>query len=213
MIHVASNVEEVQPAATQDSSLCSQTSDGFAYLTPGVEEEALRLSTDSGPGQIRYYGPTTQLHIQSPPESRSTSSLNFGLESDFVVNMDSPQLRRVLLKSCWPYYSWSVQVVDEKVFMAHRAVGKRSQYYSSFLEHCLLACATRISTSQGVRKLGRAYAERAKQDIVFELEQPTLASLGGFLLLSDFEATMARDRAGWMYCGKYLISSSGLSSI
>ncbi|EQB44733.1 hypothetical protein CGLO_16486 [Colletotrichum gloeosporioides Cg-14] len=63
----------------------------------------------------------------------------------------------------------------------------------------MLACATRIRTSSSVRKLGRAYADLAKKDIVFELERPTIATLQGFLLLSDFEATSARDRIGWTY--------------
>ncbi|VUC25610.1 unnamed protein product [Clonostachys rosea] len=113
--------------------------------------------------------------------------------------MDSPQLREVLLNSCWNYYLRSVTVVDQQLFMSHRSSGKRSQYYSSFLESSLLACGTRISTSPAVRKLGRSYAERAKQHIADELEQPTIATLQGFLLLSDFEATAARDRVGWTY--------------
>jgi hypothetical protein len=175
------------------------------YLTPEVEDSGPGLEADSSPGQVRYYGPTTNLHIQSPIETRADDTPELpSFESGSIVNMDSPKLRDVLIRSCWHYYSLSVQVVDEQLFTRHRAASKRSQYYSSFLEHALLACTTRVSTSAAVRKLGRPYAERAKKEVVFELEQPTIASLQGFLLLSDFEATSARDRVGWMYSGKLL---------
>lgn len=178
-----------------------QEEGGFPiYLT--LEDEAPNLDASSSPGEVHYYGPTTQLHLKSPSANKVPPQPASKFDPDFVVDMDSNQLRRLLLQTCWAYYSWSVPVVDEELFTSHRKLGVRSQYYSTFLENCLLACATRISTSLGVRKLGRAYANRAKQDIVFELEHPTLASLAGFLLLSDFEATNAQDRAGWIYCGK-----------
>ncbi|ETS84324.1 hypothetical protein PFICI_02349 [Pestalotiopsis fici W106-1] len=181
---------------------CLQDTAGFSvYLTPEMDDEVSSLDANSSSGQIHYYGPTTQLHIQSPSASKASSLPTTTFDPEFVVDMDSPQLRRVLLRSCWEYYSWSVQVVDEDLFTSHRKLGVRSQYYSDFLESCLLACATRISTSPGVRKLGRAYADRAKHEVVFELENPNLASIAGFLLLSDFEATNAQDRAGWIYCG------------
>ena len=80
----------------------------------------------------------------------------------------------------------------------------RSEYYSSFLENALLSCATRMSTSEGVRALGARYAARAKAEIAQELEYSNIATLQGFLLLSDFEATRGRDRLGYMYCGKIL---------
>ncbi|KAL6407336.1 fungal specific transcription factor [Ilyonectria robusta] len=202
------------PADSNDSQAHSELQHDFHISPPqdaslserrlaDPEGQAPSLDTDCSPGQVRYYGPTTQLHIQSHSDrSTSISTGNDILStSDFIVDMDGPQLREILMNSCWSYYSRSVRVVDPQLFMTHRATGKRSQYYSRFLEEALLACATRISTSQAVRKLGRAYADRAKQDVVHELEQPTIATLQGFLLLSDFEATSARDRVGWTYSG------------
>ncbi|KAF4892508.1 Nitrogen assimilation transcription factor nirA [Colletotrichum fructicola] len=171
---------------------------------PDIEEVTQNLDVDSSPGQVRYYGPTTQLHIQSLPANNLGDGpvhADTGPMSSFSVDMDSLQLRDMLLKSYWSFSSRSVPVVDESLFMAHRASGQRSQYFSPFLEAAMLACATRIRTSTSVRKLGRAYADLAKKGIVFELERPTIATLQGFLLLSDFEATSARDRIGWTYNG------------
>lgn len=199
------------PNSLDQDAQSPQKVGGFSvYLT--LEDEAPDLDSSSSPGEVHYYGPTTQLHIKSPSANKVLSQPASTLDPDFVVDMDSQQLRRLLLQSCWAYYSWSVPVVDQELFTSHRKLGTRSQYYSSFLENCLLACATRISTSPAVRKLGRAYADRAKQEVVFELEHPTLASLAGFLLLSDFEATNSQDRAGWIYCGKATCHILELSS-
>ncbi|KAF5004432.1 hypothetical protein FDECE_9070 [Fusarium decemcellulare] len=159
------------------------------------------LDADSSPGQVRYYGPTTQLHIQSRGEDSAGTRFENEVTADFAIDIDSPQLRENLLKLYWGNHTRAVRVVDEHLFLTHRKAGKRSQYYSSFLESALLACAARLKTSQAVRKLGRSYADRAKQHLVYELEQPTIATLQGFLLLSDFEATSARDRVGWTYNG------------
>ena len=77
----------------------------------------------------------------------------------------------------------------------------RSQYYSEFLENAILACATRMSTSSGIRALGPKYADQASSQITQELQKPNVATLQGFLLLSDFEATRGRDRLGYIYSG------------
>lgn len=184
-----------------------------------INESITSLETDSSPGQTRYFGPTTNLHLQRHGQRHETDSnnsttttnnnngamVNAMMNTAFgstLINMDSPHIRDSILRSCWPYYARSVRVVDEHLFMAHRALGQRSQYWSSFLEAALLACGTRISTSPAVRKLGRTYADRAKQDLNLELEQPTVATLQGCLLISDFEATSGRDRVGWIYSGK-----------
>lgn len=152
---------------------------------------------------VRYYGPTTQLYIQSSSDadSGSRTSAKSASTVDFILDMDSPQLRNSLIQLSWGYYSRSVSVVDERLFMLHRERQQRSQYYSSFLECALLACATRMRTSQGMKRLGRAYADRAKQELIHELENPIIATLQGLLLLSEFEATSARDRLGWIYSG------------
>lgn len=123
--------------------------------------------------------------------------------------MTSPQIRVVVYPAFRQRLTFSdllllMQViVDETSFEAGRALVTRSEYYSTFLENALLSCATRMSTSGGVRALGSQYAARAKSEIAQELEYSNIATLQGFLLLSDFEATRGRDRLGYMYCGKY----------
>ena len=86
-------------------------------------------------------------------------------------------------------------------FEMGRNDSRRNQYYSAFLENCMLACATRMSTSPGIRALGPKYAEQASAQVTQELQRPNVATLQGFLLLSDFEATRGRDRIGYIYSG------------
>lgn len=199
-IHVNTNAVHTVLTPPDSLRLAERRPSAIDETRPTLDADA-----DSRPGHVRYYGPTTQLYLQSgsTPGGEETNVM-----SDFHLDMDSPQLRESLIRLSWSYYARSVNAVDEQLFMSHRAVGLRSQYYSNFLECSLLACATRLRGSSAMKPLGRSFAERAKSDLVFELENPTIATIQGLLLLSEFEATSARDRIGWTYSG---ISSSSFA--
>ena len=171
-------------------------------FTPPSDKDGSRLDIDENLGQPRFYGPTSQLYIQR----RSYADVNdvpSGYDEPAAdLNMDSVPLRGQLFHTFWRIQPNSVVTVDETLLEAGRQANRRSQYYSPFLENSVLACATRMSTSEGVRRLGGQYADRAKSEIAQELENPNIASLQGFLQLSDFEATRGRDRLGYMYCGE-----------
>ena len=151
----------------------------------------------------RFYGPTSQPYLQSVHEDSPPSDTD-ELETDLSLDVDSTQIRQRLFQNYWDMHDLAAKVVDKERFICDRAVGKRSHYYSTFLENALLACATRTSTSSSIRKLGQRYLELAKSEIVQELEHLDTASVQGFLLLSDFEATQGRDRLGWMHCGEFM---------
>ncbi|KAI1615954.1 hypothetical protein EDD36DRAFT_119097 [Exophiala viscosa] len=163
------------------------------------EERQPRALQDKGAQDVAFYGGTTQLQVQAPeirdPAVRPTGDF----EHETALNMDSAQLRKALFRIFFKIQPNSQVIVREDLFMRDRDKRGRHRYYSSFLENSLLAAATRNSTSSAVRKLGKKYAERAKSQICSELEQQNIASLQGFLLLSDFEATRGRARLGWTY--------------
>ena len=167
-------------------------------LTPSSDSDPSRLDLDEADGQPRFYGPTSQPHIQRhavPVEMEEVVSEDEGL------NIDSAPLRALLFNTYWKIQPHSIVIVDEGFFTQGRDIGRRSEYYSSFLEDAILACATRLSTSEGVRALGAKFVDRAKAAIAHELDRPNTATLQGFLLLSDFEATRGRDRLGYLYSG------------
>lgn len=159
---------------------------------------------------VAFYGSTTQNHVHSPlpesPHSLQLASMVNHADSDFehetTMNMDSVQLRKALLLIFFKLQTNVQVVVHQDLFMRGRTQGGRHRYYSEFLENSILAAATRHSTSLAVRQLGTQYADRAKARISFELDQPNIASLQGFLVLSDFESTRGRARIGWTYSSK-----------
>ena len=131
-----------------------------------------RLELDENDDSPRFYGPTSQRYIQRRSFAAVDEGSNMPDTSTEELKMDSAPLRSLLFHNWWQIQPNSVVVVDEAWFQSSRHVGGRSEYYSTFLENSLLACATRISTSESVRALGPKYAERAKTETAQELEYP-----------------------------------------
>ena len=179
-------------------------------LTPSSERDGARLNVDEDRGQTRFYGPTSQeyIHLRGRPASRGFSDTS--TQGATGVNMDSDPVRNHLLQIYWRAHTLSVVVVEYDAFETGRKAVRRSEWYSTFLESSLLACATRMSTSAELRALGARYADRAMSEIIQELQNPNIATLQGLLSLSDFEATRGRDRLGYMYSG---VCDSRLSAI
>ncbi|OAL44221.1 hypothetical protein IQ07DRAFT_649271 [Pyrenochaeta sp. DS3sAY3a] len=166
-------------------------------MTPSSGDIENATETD----ESRFYGPTSQPYLHSTHEESPLSTTN-DLGDDSTLDIDLMQVRRLLFENYWAIHALAAKVIiNKKRFMADRVIGKRSQYYSTFLENALLAIATRTSTSRAMRELGKQFLERARAEVSFELEHLNVASMQGFLLLSDYEATRGRDRLGWMYCG------------
>ena len=177
----------------------------LAMPTPPADEQQRRQAANSGLNQGQFFRPLVPPQIQSPCTEEDN-------ENKAAFNLDSSQVRRLLLDIAWRYFSLQISVVDKRRFLSHREIGIRSQYFSGFLENSLLACASRVSTSVAIRNLGKLYVDRATQDIPTELECPTLGTIQGFLLLADFEATRGRDRLGWTYIGQLSIHFCSLVS-
>ena len=179
--------------------------------------ETVRRSEDAVPPRDTnaFYGPTarTYIHLLATTQVSLVDPFD-DLEGEAAVDTGSPQLRRVLLEEVWKSCHLTARVVDQELFNAHRQLGQRSQYYSTFVENALLACAARMSTSSAVTQCGRYFADQAKAAIVHELESPSIATIQGFLLLSDYVFTIGQDRLGWTYSGKLTlsVSTSGVDS-
>lgn len=148
-----------------------------------------------------FYGATSHPHVTSPGGQSHVSRIE---GSDFVgIDLDpaSPHLRHQLLESFFRYQTLWVDVVNRDVFLCHQKDRQDSRWYSEFLENVMLACGTRLSTSQTIRTLGHTYFGTAKTQALGAMSEPTPANLQGFLLLSEYEVTKGNDRPGWMYCG------------
>lgn len=172
-------------------------------LTMSTEDDAPRLDFDQEKGQSRFYGPTSQLHIRSSSQSVPNDVENNATTAPMAeIKTDSARVKEILLQSYWESQPLSQALIERKRFEVGRKAAVRSEYWSAFLENALLACASRMRTSPDIRALGPHYCERATLRIIEELQSPQIATIQGFLLLSDFEATRGRDRLGYLYCGK-----------
>ncbi|KAF2804994.1 uncharacterized protein BDZ99DRAFT_575165 [Mytilinidion resinicola] len=183
---------------TQAAHLARPSNGANATVMSPPNASAPQSTCDHGYGP---FSPNVQQQI-SPPGNHWLDSLpDEPAPPGIALDKNSAQLRYHLLQSYFKYQPLWVFLVDKKTFMKHRAIGSPSQWYSKFLESVLLACAARHSTSHAVRALRHEYAKQAQADIPSALENPTPASLEGFLLFSEYEVTLGHNGMGWMLCG------------
>lgn len=194
----------IDEAGTERPHIQPQTTDANSgrLMTPLSEKQSGSNSDiDTDLGQSRFYGHTCQLYLQYR-DATPCDTVYPDDDAASEVKLDSPPLRNVLFQTFWRLQPFSQALVEQERFERGRKRRIRSQWYSDFLEHVMLASASRVSTSPTVRALGARYATLAKNSIVYELEHPNIASLQGFMLLSDFEATRGKNRLGYMYASK-----------
>ncbi|KAK5674430.1 hypothetical protein LTS10_012818 [Elasticomyces elasticus] len=157
-------------------------------------------------------GPAPQYHARSPGMTQRHqlqqyqyhgdpySTTDEANNSEIAVGTNTAHLKRKLLQSFFRYQPLWVTAVDEELFWEYREGRASSMWYSNFLEAAMLACAARLSSSSAVRSLGQQYSTQAKAEITGALENPSAASLQGFLMLSEYEVSQGRDSMGWQLC-------------
>ncbi|KFY92971.1 hypothetical protein V498_04641 [Pseudogymnoascus sp. VKM F-4517 (FW-2822)] len=153
-------------------------------------------------------GPTAQYRARSSGIIQSYSHHDHPyIKEDVLAHLgvaldtNTVQVKCRLLQSFFRYQPLWVNSVDENLFWENRENHEPSMWYSNFLETVMLASACRLSNSSAVRSLGEQYSIQAKADILQALENPSAASLQGFLMLSEYEVSQGRERMGWQFCG------------
>lgn len=162
-----------------------------------------RFHAESDQAQLGFYGPTSQCYLQyrcsGPDLDDQDGDSSLAL---LRIDADAPSARKTILESYWRSNELWSSIVDRGFFTASKTAGHSPQYYSQGLEDAMLACGSRNSTSSAIRRVGREYLRRAKQSLYTEIERPTIASLQGCLLVSNYEAGMGQNRIGWIFMGK-----------
>lgn len=167
-----------------------------------------RFHAESDLAQLSFYGPTSQCYLQYQCSGPELDDQDSDSSPPLLrVDADAPSVRKAILESFWRSSELWSSIVDRDFFVASKAAGHSSQYYSQGLEDSMLACGSRNSTSSAIRMVGREYLNRAKRSLQTEIESPTIASLQGCLLVSNYEAGVGQNRIGWMFMGKAAILS------
>lgn len=170
---------------------------------PQAEEEKPLFHLDPERRQVSYYGPTSQNYHSSPCADRTFQREDGTIDNPSTgIDLDSPHIKRVILDCFWKSNEVFGRAVDQELFTAAHKAGEPSEYYSKALEDVMLACGARNSTSAVIRKLGPRYVKRAKAGLLMQLESPTIGSIQGFMLLSNFDSSLGSHRVGWTYGGK-----------
>lgn len=137
---------------------------------------------DAGePGQI------SSIHITSflPPSSpESTEGVTQALEE----LADSRAVQRHLLDLYFTYQDPLLQILQKEPFMSDYANGLKTQYYSDFLLYAILLDAKRLSKDPSMEHLDKIYLRRAKHELVFELENPTIATIQALCIFANYRA-------------------------
>ncbi|OBT85985.1 hypothetical protein VE02_06380 [Pseudogymnoascus sp. 03VT05] len=144
----------------------------------GMELCASSLSTKRGQDSGAL-GPTSQYrarssgiiqsyHHHDQPYAKEDALAHLGI----ALDTNTVQVKCRLLQSFFRYQPLWVNAVDENLFWEHRESHESSMWHSNFLEAVMLASACRLSNS----------------------ENPSAASLQGFLMLSEYEVPQGRER-------------------
>ncbi|ORY69026.1 fungal-specific transcription factor domain-containing protein [Pseudomassariella vexata] len=210
----------------------SPLSPPFATSTPGSESRtndvqsegditdflsarmgSLQIAED---GQLRYYGPTSNLHVHhSGFQSLSRSKIRH------VASEGSDILRRLGLDREVPfslemhlarlYFAWedpAIHVVDEKTFFAEKrrwlSGDKSSPYYSETLNNAICAIGANLAAGECLdvpEPAPEFFSSRAKALLDIEMDSPNVATVQALVVMSASEAAFTRDARGWLYSG------------
>jgi hypothetical protein len=168
---------------------------------------------DMASGRVRFFGPTTNMHILS----RSTSN-SFKLKESFwpistLVRDLSPETHDYIIDLFFDCHNSALHIVHKWAFFDDLRTGG-TQWYSTFLHMCMLAEGYRYADKSrpDIRRLSSPapsspssssiFHTHAKKMAELELVKPGgVPSIQAFFLLGDLEVGIGRDDVGWMFAG------------
>lgn len=174
---------------------------------------ALRLVED---GQLRYYGPTSNLHVHvdglrslSSPSFRSVATEGIGVLRRLGLDKEVPLALETHLAML--YFAWedpAIHVVDQETFFAEKRrcllQGTGSPYYSETLNNAICTMGASLAAGENLylpEPASEFFSARAKALLDVEMDSPTVATVQALVIMSATEAASTRDARGWLYSG------------
>lgn len=189
-----------------------------AQRTPRPELEGNLRETNSSSltvddrGQTRYFGHYSYMRMVSIfTQSKSSSTKGDPSSSNNTVTdtvegeamADSIQIQTHLIDLFFKYQNAAIPILDEEIFRLGYATGQRSDYFSPFLLYAVLLRSLNFDDELRHRKtLATVYIGRAKAALLFELENPNIATIPGLCLFGYYLGGLGSDRACWLYPGR-----------
>ncbi|KAF9886161.1 hypothetical protein FE257_011986 [Aspergillus nanangensis] len=176
-------------------------------------------------GQLRFFGPTSNLHITHvgpyPLIETVTQSIH-GREHEIlhhaaVDNFVDVDLEEHLLRLYFCWENPNIPVVDERTYYFERSnyrkTGRPCHRYSEVLTNAMCAVGAALTSRacpELPENLVNLFASRAKVLLDIEMDSPTLCTVQSLVILSGVEALLTRDARGWLYSGMAMRLSTDL---
>lgn len=161
------------------------------------------------PTGLRYFGPTSNLHLLSSIVWTRRPSINIeqkGREAIQAAGLTydvDPARRDHLLKLYWTWHHPFFNVTDRAIFerdmnLYNNGMTSQAKYYSPLLLNALLASGallddTCVDDAQ--------YHLKARILLDIEVEDPKITTVQAAAVLGACEAVCDRDTRGWIYAG------------
>ncbi len=187
----------------------SQSSPG--RVLPHAEDEPREpnntpLTVDER-GQLRYFGYSSYMRMVSVfPRSVSSPKADAPYSSIDPVDSEaaahSPTTQARLIDLFFEYQNAAIPILDEQAFRQGYATDERSDYFSHFLLYSVLLRALNFDeTLPNQEALASVYTQCARSRLIFEIENPKIATIAGLCLFGYYMAGLGSDRASWLYPG------------
>lgn len=115
---------------------------------------------------------------------------------------DSVETHSHLMDLFFQYQHATLPILDETAFRESYAHNTRTEYYSSFLLNSILLRAIKFAAIPHADKLKSIYLRRIRNELLFEIENPTIATIPALCMFGSYLAGEGSDRACWLYPGK-----------
>ncbi|KAK7190596.1 fungal specific transcription factor domain-containing protein [Paraphaeosphaeria sporulosa] len=166
---------------------------------------------DMSAGRVRFFGPTTNMHILSRPASDTSRSPGPFWPISTLVQSLSPATHDYLIDLFFDCHNSALHIVHKWAFFDDLK-SDGTQFYSNFLHMAMLAGGYRYSDKrrEDIKRLAAPkettdssiFHTKAKKMAEQELINPGgIPSIQAFFLLADLEVGVGRDDTGWMFAG------------
>ncbi|PGH28271.1 hypothetical protein AJ80_00162 [Polytolypa hystricis UAMH7299] len=189
---------------TATSSTSSRSDNMIVRLCGGQRQ----LNSDRV-GRLRFFGPTSSLHLMESVTSSILARESSGINSTSWQEDFPLEVQDYLLDLYWRFHHKVLPCIHKEAFLRDMKNGD-TKYCSPLLVYCMLTRAAAISNQPGLRAL--ALAEDADDDAPYlvrkcvqlletELDAPGITTAQSLQLLSEMHCAISHDTKGWMYAG------------
>lgn len=183
---------------------------------------SLQIAED---GQLRYYGPTSNLHLyHSGLQSLSRSTIRHvateGSQALRRAGLDQRVDPEIEMRLAQLYFTWedpAIHVIDEENFYLEKQRCldgvTNTPYYSETLNNAICAIGANLASGEqlGVPEPApEFFSARAKALLDVEMDSPSVATVQALVIMSASEAAFTRDARGYLYSGMAVRLSADL---